>query len=484
MINLKRLTFVFLLSLIGFVMLSADEFFSPEQKTRDAAFRFGVYNIKRFEQMFQTGNFDFKKYGNGVDGSNILHYVAYMGDLNRVKLLIEKGADINAEGNKGMTSLHFAVFSGNFEVAKWLVENGADVNAKAEQEITVLHWAGIGRFNVKQFNWFLEKINDIEIADLAEKGVIPYIIMGGNLELIKWLFEKAPELKIETLADEELLDNVALSGSLEMMNYFISLGMDIHSLDDSEEENHILRNAVKRGNLELVQWLFEQKIPYNIDELTLVAIQSPFRNIELIKFLIEKGADIANLDCEMFFLYRYNDIDLIQWLIDQGLNISNEYEALKGSVSSGNLEMVQRVISYGNNAKNRGKSQYSALVYAILNWDMDIVRYLVEEEGFDVNEPTIGNYRDCTPLREAAESGDFEMVQYLVEHGANVNPNMGKAIFPFWYVLSDKGGDPEIVKYLKQRDNTLTLYSGFLATIVFIVCSVILFFTLRQKTVY
>ena len=69
---------------------------------------FGVESVYYFEQMFQTGQFDLNYRSDNNKGS-ILHYAAQTGNLNRVKLLIEKGADVNAKDNDGNSILFHAV---------------------------------------------------------------------------------------------------------------------------------------------------------------------------------------------------------------------------------------------------------------------------------------------------------------------------------------------------------------------------------------
>lgn len=76
-----------------------------------------------------------------------------------VKMLIEKGANVNATNNKGDTSIHWAAKSGNYldflkfcrkykhflnfigqtNVAKILIEYGADVKAENENKFTAMH---------------------------------------------------------------------------------------------------------------------------------------------------------------------------------------------------------------------------------------------------------------------------------------------------------------------------------------------------------
>jgi ankyrin repeat protein len=55
-----------------------------------------------------------------------------------VKLLFEKGADIEAETNCGRTALHWAALRGHDAVVKLLLEKGADVEPKDSNGRTAL----------------------------------------------------------------------------------------------------------------------------------------------------------------------------------------------------------------------------------------------------------------------------------------------------------------------------------------------------------
>ena len=55
---------------------------------------------------------------------------ALMGERDAVKLLIDKGADVNAQDTMGWTALILAADKGNLEIVRLLIEKGADVNAQ------------------------------------------------------------------------------------------------------------------------------------------------------------------------------------------------------------------------------------------------------------------------------------------------------------------------------------------------------------------
>ena len=61
-----------------------------------------------------------------------------IGDLNRVKELIEQGVDIETKDEKGDTPLMNASIKNRLNVVKYLVENGANVHAENQK---CLSWA-------------------------------------------------------------------------------------------------------------------------------------------------------------------------------------------------------------------------------------------------------------------------------------------------------------------------------------------------------
>ena len=82
-------------------------------------------------------NVDYK----GKHGIRPLHIAARRGLLGIAKLLIDKGADINAGDAAGETPLHFAAANGQREVAKLLIDKGAKVSAATKFGGTPLHRA-------------------------------------------------------------------------------------------------------------------------------------------------------------------------------------------------------------------------------------------------------------------------------------------------------------------------------------------------------
>jgi len=57
-----------------------------------------------------------------------LHHAAANGEIERVKLLISEGTDVNVKNNEGLTPLHYAAREGHKEIVELLLAHGAGVN--------------------------------------------------------------------------------------------------------------------------------------------------------------------------------------------------------------------------------------------------------------------------------------------------------------------------------------------------------------------
>ena len=189
MINIKSLIFVFILTLIASITLNAAEKTPPKKSVQDAERRFGKSAVNRFEQMFQSGQFDFTP--QGKKDVTVLYYAAYMDDLDRVKLLIEKGADVNMgrvklldyKGGDFMdTPLIIAAENNNLEMVKILVENGASslINAQDVFSNTAL-LAAMSNGNMEMFQYLIKKGAGISF----DNSTLYAAAQGGNIEIFK-----------------------------------------------------------------------------------------------------------------------------------------------------------------------------------------------------------------------------------------------------------------------------------------------------------
>ena len=70
-----------------------------------------------------------EKGGEGIGQSSLIHDAALDGDIDEVKRQLDAGVDPNLKSSKGANPLFYAVYGGHLEIVKLLITRGADVNA-------------------------------------------------------------------------------------------------------------------------------------------------------------------------------------------------------------------------------------------------------------------------------------------------------------------------------------------------------------------
>ena len=100
------------------------------------------------------------------DGFTALHFACYFGQPETARLLIEKGAKVDAVANNAtqVMPLHSAASSRNLAAARFLVEHGAPVNARQQGGWVPIH-AAAQNGDREMVDLLLAHGADVEIAN-------------------------------------------------------------------------------------------------------------------------------------------------------------------------------------------------------------------------------------------------------------------------------------------------------------------------------
>jgi ankyrin repeat protein len=270
-------------------------------------------------------------------GETPLHFAAQSNsNVDVLKYLVAKGADVNAKNGEGATLLHFAAqCNSNIDVLEYLIEKGANVNAKNKDGETPLHFAAQCNSNVDVLKYLVENGADVNAKN--DLGWTPLHFAAYNFDddVLKYLIENGADINAKDVCDTTPLHFAAqYNSNVDVLKYLIENGADINAKDyegktpldvaDTEEKKQILINAgattvyhpsvgpqitpkinifkaVKRNDLTTVKqllqinpYLVHDKNKYGKTPLHYAARYNS--NVDVLKYLIEKGADINAKD--------------------------------------------------------------------------------------------------------------------------------------------------------------------------------------------
>ena len=127
------------------------------------------------------------------NGETSLTYAAQEGHTDCVRLLLQRGADVNKPSGCRSTAAHYAAERGHSETLLALLDNaGCDVDARGIWGMTPLMWAAQeGHTECAQL--LLERGADISSLDAGEFTAAHFAIVCGHLEVLRLLLASAAD---------------------------------------------------------------------------------------------------------------------------------------------------------------------------------------------------------------------------------------------------------------------------------------------------
>ena len=183
--------------------------------------------------------------------SSLLFVAVKSDNIQHIKALLEKGADINVVNvNNAYTPLVYAINQNRFNAFRYLIKRGADVNRKGYEGKTPLHIAVIdNKYNFLKV--ILDESNvDVLIKDDNDKLALEYMDqqMLEDEFIIESIIRKYHNI------NQALLD-FSYVNSYKGVQYLLRNGADVNTISKSFPFDTPLLNSTKRGNLPIVNLL-------------------------------------------------------------------------------------------------------------------------------------------------------------------------------------------------------------------------------------
>ena len=341
------------------------------------------------------------------DGMTMLHLVCRNGNQKFAELLLERGAEINLPDDSGLTAIHYAVMSGNANLVESLLQHGSDPNKLTKKKDTPLHFAAK------------------HPAGLAEIQIL--VEHGASIKGINWTL-------LENLKDQRRRQDSIYHKSSEMQIIALksALGLKTPESLQSEEEEEYDEDEDDDGGERYANAFEAFGAPKKDNEPTI-------SNLDQIPFdlLPRDVSDAANNDgmTALHFAAQNGNTEIVKYLIENGADIKAQdlvlsRSAIHFAAENGNLDCVKYLTEKDAELQDKDSYGATAFHYAAMSNNLEVVKFLVSKKM----DYTAKDVRGWTAMHYAAYGGSIDVVKYLLAKGLNINERNKSGRTPLFFV--------------------------------------------------
>lgn len=347
----------------------------------------------------------------GPDGSTALQWAVYEGDIDRVRQLIDDGADVTVANNYGANAMQLAAEVGNVELLKLLLDAGADPDSpNPEGQTALMLVARTG--NVAAAKLLVEHGATINAREgWGEQTALMWASARRHPEMTAYLIDQGADIDAQSIA-RDYRRHVTKEGRAKSLD---SGGLTPLLYAIRENCKSCVDVLIERGaNL-------NKPDPDGVSPLLLAVLNSHW---DISMRLIEAGADIQQWDIFgqtplLAAVGRRSDTS-----VNPGdpLNETEGLAVVRALLEGGaepNIQVFYRPAKQRGGALSRGTTP---LIMAASRGDIEVMKLLLEY-GAEADLPQADLQTPVSVLAGARGSQErlVEGLQLLVDAGADVN---------------------------------------------------------------
>jgi len=147
-----------------------------------------------------------------------LHFAAFYNELDALKLLVQLGADVNTQDKSGWTPLHYAARDDKLDALKFLVQLGADINAKNKDGRTPLHDAALNN-ELDALKLLVQLGADVNAKNKDGRTPLHFAAFYNELDALKFLVQHGADVSLEHDAGKTAYDLALERGHAAIITY-------------------------------------------------------------------------------------------------------------------------------------------------------------------------------------------------------------------------------------------------------------------------
>ena len=384
-----------------------------------------------------------------INGHFALQYAVYWPDVSLVKLLLDKGADVNLADTGGTTALIDATRSSGPEytaIVKLLVERGADV--RADDDAAILSAAKNAAPETVRL--LIAKGARVNATDKDSEGdtVLMQASSGASAATVEMLLSAGADINATNNNGETaLIKAVSLdhryspNERLPIIDLLLKKGADVNARD-------------RKGRTPL----FHSVVQYMSEAGGTIA------HVEVVKFLLDRGADVRATDeqgdtvlLRAISAFR-GSTDIVQTLLAKGvpLDVQNKKgtSALMIAAGNGNENLLALLLDKGPDLNLKDNEDATALDYAVRDGQIKIAKILFAKSARSKHEYSESDLIVAVSngaLLSAVTRNNLNEVKTLLGSGASIETRSRHNQTPLMLAVEYGYGGDEVTNYLIEK---------------------------------
>jgi len=355
------------------------------------------------------------------DGLTAILEEAQNGDLAGVEQELGRDPSLARGSNDiGMTPLHAAANNGHLAVVRALLDAGAPVDAVMGDGYRPVHNALMPRGRVRPAPEASHAVADALIAHGAQYTIVVALLRGDRQFAIDGLARDPSLANFEDTCHRRPISIAAEKDDLEMVRLLLQHGADPNLPEEGAPRGHALWTAVYHRRREMARVLVEHGAdPNAMVESSGTPIGHARKDPELLALLRAHGGRVESSDRERLQqLISDGEVAAAdRWLSEHPSLVGDDAAfwtegLLAGPANAGNHAMLEMLIRHGARVPNVTK--WGRFYYFK---HTDTAAFLLQH-GMDPNHM---NWHYTTLLHHVASDGDIPKARLLLDHGATID---------------------------------------------------------------
>jgi ankyrin repeat protein len=221
-----------------------------------------------------------------------LYYAAQTGLIDFTGLLLDRGADVNANGGSYSTALQAAAIRGHDQIVQLLLDRGADVNANGGSYGTALQ-AAANRGHDQIVQLLLDRGADVNVNSGSYGTALQAAASKGHDQIVQLLLDWDADVNANGGYYGTALQAAASKGHDQIVQLLLDRGADVNV--NGGHYGTALQAAASKGHDQIVQLLLDRGADVNVNGghyCTALQAAAVKGHDWIVQLLLDRGADV------------------------------------------------------------------------------------------------------------------------------------------------------------------------------------------------